>query len=315
MPVDPCFAELLADRRTELRRLSPKTTLADLRMAANRFQSEAVGPELAVVEEVVLSGAHGRPMAGRCYRPVHADRLPGILYCHGGGFVFGNLDTHDAICRLLARASGCVVIAFDYRLAPEHPFPAAIDDGLAALWHINRFPAEFGVTPGAMAIAGDSAGGYIAVRTAAAAAPLGLRLHHLGLLYPVVEPQCDSPSMLACERGYMLTREAMQWFWECFLPTVAQRQDPRLSLLAIDPAVLPPSTVILAEFDPLQDEGRRLAGHFAATGRAVDVHCFPAMIHGFAGMPQRTTRAIEAIDLLGEAIRRSLEATGGDAHR
>lgn len=306
MPVDTCFAEMLADRRTELRRPSPRTTLAELREAANRFQSAAAGPELASVEERTVFGAGGRSMAARCYRPSSAGVLPGILYCHGGGFVFGNLDSHDAICRLLAQESGCAVVAIDYRLAPEHPYPAALEDCVAALGHLHRSPDRFGLMPGSLAIAGDSAGGHLAVLAAAAAAAHGVRTRHLGLFYPVVEPRCDSASMVDYARGCMLTREAMQWFWECYVPADAQRASQELSLLSVDPASLPATTVILAECDPLVDEGQRFARCLMTAGRPVELHCFPSMIHGFAGMPQRTPKAIEAIGLLGRAIARSM---------
>ena len=304
--LDICFASLLADPKVELRRPSSRITIDTLRIAANQFQAQARGPELADVSDVVFSGPEGRPLAGRRYRPTVHQALPGILYCHGGGFVFGNLDSHEAICRSLAAASGRTVLAVDYRLSPEHPYPAAVEDCLAAAWHATRFPDEFGLLPGAMGIAGDSAGGHIAVTTALAAGAAGLRFAHVGLLYPVIDPRCDSPSMHAFATGYMLTREAMQWFWECYAPVQSQREDERLSLLAANLSGLPSVSMVLAGYDPLHDEGQQFAERILRGMGTVEWTCFQSMIHGFAGMPQITAKAGEAIALIGRSFARHL---------
>lgn len=335
MPLDPCFEALLADRRIHLRPPAPPVTLADLREGGNRFMCGATGPEVARVDAIDFDAADGRRIRGRAYRASVEGARPAILFFHGGGFVFGDLDTHDAICRMLAVGSGCTVLAVDYRLAPEHPFPAAVDDCTAALLHVARAPGEFGVRPRALAVAGDSAGAHVAIGVilgvaravgatpaVAGAAPMGApavpttataapTIAHVALLYPVIDPRCDSASMQQLARGYMLTREGMQWFWQCYLQREADRSDPRVDVSAPDLAGFPPTTVVTAEFDPLRDEGELFARRLAAAGVRVRLERQPGMIHGFAGMPQLTPVAGTVVAALGDEIGRALGAPLG----
>lgn len=306
MPLDPCFHSLLADRRIHLRRPTPPVTLQDLREGGNRFMCTAVGPAVARVEPVQFEAADGRTIPGRAYRATLAGPQPAILFVHGGGFVFGNLDTHDSICRALAASSGATVIAVDYRLAPEHPFPAGAQDCSDALLHLAREPSRFGARAGLVAVAGDSAGAHLAIGAALAAANARVELAYAALLYPVVDPRCESASMRELERGYMLTREGMEWFWECYLRHPRDREDPRVDLLSADLAPLPPTTIVTAEFDPLRDEGEALARRLAAARVRVDVERCPGMIHGFAGMPQLTPMAGEILGRLGRELGRAL---------
>lgn len=331
MPLDPCFDALLADRRIHLRRPMPPVTLQDLRDGGNRFMRAAVGPEVACVEPVSFEAADGRRIPGRAYRASASRPCPPILFFHGGGFVFGDLDTHDAICRGLAASSGCTVLAVDYRLAPEHPYPAAVHDCAAALLHVARAPAAFDVLPGPLAIAADSAGAHVAIgvaldvtarrtsesghhgpgsqledRLEAAHAAPAPEIAHVALLYPVVDPRCDSASMRELARGYMLTHEGMQWFWECYLPPTTDRTDPRVDVLSADLRGFPPTTLVTAEFDPLRDEGEALARRLADAGVGVHLERCAGMIHGFAGMPQLTPVAGEVVARLGRRLGHAL---------
>jgi acetyl esterase len=318
VPLDPCFAALLADKRIHLRPPTPPVTLADLRNGANEFMRAAAGPEIARVEPVGFDGSDGRRIAGRAYRAVPADVRPAILFLHGGGFVFGNLDTHDAMCRTLAASSGCTVLAVDYRLAPEHPFPAAMNDATDALRQLGRTPEAFGVRAGPIGIAADSAGANVAVGAMGATIdgssrtgtgpPPAVTIAHAAFLYPVVDPRCRSASMQALARGYMLTRDAMQWFWDCYVPRVEDRADPRVDVLAGDLARLPTTTVVTAEYDPLRDEGEALAQRLDAAGVRVRYECAAGMIHGFAGMPQLTPVADAVVARLGRELGRALGA-------
>jgi acetyl esterase len=323
VPVDPCFDALLADRRMHLRPPTPPVTLADLRNGANGFMRAAVGPDVARVEPVRFEGADGRRIPGRAYRATTGEPRPAIVFLHGGGFVFGDLDTHDAICRLLAASSRCTVLAVEYRLAPEHPYPAALHDAVDAIRHVARAPEAFGVCAGSIALAGDSAGAHVAIgatlatrgdaansggEPVSAAAGNAIDVASLALIYPVVDPRCDSKSMHALARGYMMTRDAMQWFWECYVPRAEDRTAPRVDLLAADLARLPPTTIVTAEFDPLRDEGEALAKRLAAAGVPVDYECCPGMIHGFAGMTQLTT-AKHVLQRLGRMLGQVLAST------
>jgi acetyl esterase len=317
VPLDPCFDALLADRRIHLRPPQPPVTLQDLRAGANQFMRAAMGPPVARVEPVTFAAPDGRVVPGRAYRPAAPTARPAIVFLHGGGFVFGDLDTHDAICRALATSSDCTVLAVDYRLAPEHPFPAALHDAVAALCHVGRAPDAFGVLPGAIGLAADSAGAHVAVdamletvaRPAIGAPAVPVGIAHAALLYPVIDPRCDSPSMHEFARGHMLTREAMRWFWDCYVQRPELRADPRIDVLAANLAGLPPTTIVTAEYDPLRDEGETFARHLAAAGVPVDLERRAGMIHGFAGMPQLTPQAGGVVERLGRALRRALVPT------
>lgn len=310
--VDSCFRELLADPKVELRRPSPRLALADLRAGTAQFMSGAVGPAVASVWDFDLPLPDGRSLRARRYART-ADPLPGIVFCHGGGFVFGDLDTHDAMCRALALSSGAAVVALDYRRAPEHPFPAALEDAAAATTSLTQNPGAARVRAGALALAGESAGGHIAIGAALAARAAGIPLTHLALLYPVIEPRCNSNSMQSMASGCLLSREAMQWYWDCYVPDAAKRADPRIDLLAADLSALPPTTIAIAECDPLRDEDEAFAASLASAGVTVDLHRYLGMVHGFAGLPQLTPMAREALQTLGTALGRAfgpLQAEG-----
>lgn len=307
MAVDVCFVELLADRRNHLRRPPVGVSLSDIRAAASAFLRPAPGPVVSSVEAMTIRRPNGTRLAMRVYRPSVGKALPTVVFCHGGGFVFGDLDTHDAICRAMAVRSGCIIIAVDYRLSPEEPFPAAIEDCVAVIDWLMRAPAAFGASPGAPAIAGDSAGANIAIGSALTLRDRDCRLRHVALLYPVIDPACGSPSMREFGSGYMLTREAMQWFWECYLTASSGQLDARAAPMRADVRGFPPATIVTAEYDPLRDEGEAFAEHLRKGGGRVQLQRYSGMIHGFAGMPQLTPVALQAIDVIAQAV-------GGSGH-
>nr|WP_246347934.1 alpha/beta hydrolase [Brevundimonas variabilis] len=230
----------------------------------------------------------------RLYRPVPGPEKAIIVFLHGGAFVFGNLDTHDSLCRRLALECGMTLVAVDYRLAPEHPHPAAINDGTAALaWALDQFPGL------PVALAGDSAGAWLALATALTS-PRGSTVRGLGLLYPALDPACSSPSQLTLGQDYMLTRAFMLWAWSNF------SADKMPDLTRDDLSSLPPTTVVTAGFDPLRDEGTAFVGRAKASGVKVAHHHYPDMIHGFAGLPQGSRRSAEAVARLAEGLAAAL---------
>jgi acetyl esterase len=294
MPVDPCFTALLADRRSELRAPPARVSLADVREANKTFLLQAPAPLLYAVEELAAVGPAG-PIAMRAYRPSAARSLPAILFFHGGGFVLGDLDTHDALCRSLALRADCVVVSVDYRRAPETKFPGPVEDCHAALGWLAAHAWQLDIDAGRLAICGDSAGANLAVAAALLARSRGPRVHHLALLYPITDAACTTASMREFARGYVLTRDAVQWFWSSYLGNPGDAANPLASILRAELAGLPTMTVVTAEFDPLRDEGEAFADRLRTAGVTVLARRYAGMIHGFAGMPHMTSAAERAL--------------------
>lgn len=305
--VDAGFAALLADPRMALRRCPPGVAFLDYRAAANRFMASAPKASIAHVEDVSAPGPVG-PIAIRLYRSSLARPLPLILFAHGGGFLLGNLDTHDALCRTLANAAGAVVAAVDYRLAPEAAFPAPLDDMHAALGWLTHQALALGIDASRVALAGDSAGGQIAAATAIGTAPKAALFRHVGLFYPVLDPVTANTFRRPFGEGYMLTDDFLAWAWEAYGAGLIDRSDPRFDLARADPASFPPATIITAEFDPLRNEGEAFGARLSDAGIDCEVRCFEGMIHGFAGLPQFTGVAAEAISHVAARIRASFDA-------
>jgi acetyl esterase len=251
-------------------------------------------PIVAVVED---ADAAGVPV--RVYRPA-SGKLPGIVYCHGGGWVLGSLSSHDPLCRALAVQSGCAVIAVDYRLAPEHPYPAALEDVWAAtIWAATQFAP--------LAVAADSAGGQLAaalaLRARAAALPLALQ----ALIYPVTNYSFDTPSYLENFGEMTLTADLMRWFWRQYVQDERQAEDPGCSpLRASDLAGLPRAHVLTAEYDPLRDEGEEYARSLRDSGVPVTLNRYEGQIHGFIRMPALIDKARDAIAEISSAIRAAM---------
>jgi acetyl esterase len=227
---------------------------------------------------------------------------------HGGGWTIGDVDTHDVLCRSLCQQAGVVVLSVDYRLAPEHPFPAAFHDTLSAFrWAVEQ-AKMLGIDPARMAVGGDSAGGNLA-----AAAALALRSEAVApayqlLIYPATDMNMRHPSHTSNGQGYLLTRPVMDWFSKNYLPNIADRNDWRASpLLAADLAHLPPALVLTAGFDPLCDEGLAYADALSTAGVATEYVCFERQIHGFITMGRVLREAAAAIDVCAGALRRNLK--------
>jgi acetyl esterase len=244
-------------------------------------------------------------IALRTYTPLDAKEamLPGLVFFHGGGFVIGDLDTHDDLCRHFANDSGCRVVSVDYRLAPEHPFPAAVDDCYAATKWVAEHAAELGIQ-GPIAVGGDSAGGNLAAVVAQIAKSQGPAIAFQLLIYPVTQlGGPEMPSMEENAKGYFLERESMQWFTRMYCHDAAHRSDPRLSpLLAKDLTGLPPAYVVTAGFDPLRDEGKAYADKLADAGVSVTYVNYPNMIHGFFSLRGLIPKAREAIAAASAAV-------------
>jgi acetyl esterase len=229
----------------------------------------------------------GGPLPVRVYRSLAARaEPPAIVYLHGGGFVVGDLDSHDASCRLLARETGAVMMSVDYRRAPEHPWPAATDDALAAFRWAHNNPRELAVRPGAVAVMGDSAGGNLAavacLRARDDGGPMPMAQ---GLVYPATDLRGQTRSMRLFADGFLLTASDIAWFREQYLPDPALVSDPTVSpLLAPDLSGLPPAHVWTGGFDPLRDEGRAYADRLAEAGVDVRYRCLDDQVHGFFGL-------------------------------
>ena len=218
-------------------------------------------------------------IAVRAYRPVSGEVLPALVYFHGGGWTIGDLDTHDVLCRQLANGARCAVFSVDYRLAPEAPFPAAVEDCLAATRFVFEKSGSLKIDVSRIAVGGDSAGGNLAAVVALhRQRPLAFQL----LIYPATDQRCDTESHRRNGAGYLLTREGIEFFRRCYLPEKKHWADWRASpLLAASHAGLPPALVITAGYDPLRDEGREYAERLAQAGVEVAYREYSDMVHGF----------------------------------
>ena len=259
------------------------------------------------VEPIAIDGPHGQ-IPARLYRPAD-EALPGVLvYFHGGGFVIGDLDTHDAVCRQLAVDGGFGVLAVDYRLGPEFRFPAAVDDSFAAMEWIAGRSAELGFEPDRVAVGGDSAGGNLAaVCCLMARERQGPKICFQALLYPLMDMYRKTESQAELTE-YVLTEGVQEWFQKHYLNSPADRDDWRASpLRAADHANLPPAFVMTAGYDPLRDEGYDYAQRLKAAGVAAKYVCFDGQIHGFLTKGKVIPEALEAINLAAMAVRRAFE--------
>ena len=269
-------------------------------------------PELESVAERTLPGP-ARAIPVRVYTPqpeAGPAALPILAYFHGGGWVFGDLDTHDGLCRCLAHEAHCLVVSVDYRLAPEHKFPAGLEDCRAALAWLAANGREIGGDPARLAVGGDSAGGNLAAVLARLARDDGGPALALQLLiYPATDFTADNDSLEANGEGYLLTKAAIDWTKSMYLNEADEERDPRASPgLAADLAGLPPALVMTAEYDPLRDEGRAYAEAMAASGVAVRHLDYAGMIHGFVRMGAIVDRASDAIGDAAAALRRAFAA-------
>jgi acetyl esterase len=262
---------------------------------------------LRSVEDLKIPGRQGQ-IPIRIYTAEGSGVRPVIVYYHGGGWVVGNLETHDNVAGYLANASGGIVVSVDYRLAPEHPFPAAVEDAYAALEWASGNAAQLGGDPGRIAVAGDSAGGNLAaVVSLMARNEDGPRVSCQALIYPVTDLlSFETGSHRDFAAGFFLTKEAMEWFRSHYLQDPEDRRNPYASpLLAQDHGNLPPAVVVTAQFDPLRDEGEAYAAKLGQAGVPVEVIRYDGMIHGFVSFLGLLDQAEDALDRVADRIRRA----------
>jgi len=294
--------------RPAYNQLSPKDARQLFR--ETRPASTPAPPEIGAVNNLVAEGPTG-PIPIRVYRPigVAADaQVPALVYFHGGGWVIGDLDTHDVLCRQITAAAGLEVIAVDYRLAPEHKFPAAADDAWAATRWVVANAGRLGVDATRIAVGGDSAGGNLAAVVALMARDAGApSIAFQALLYPVTEVGTETGSYRSFADGYLLTRESMSWFFDHYLKSADDAKDWRVSpLRAPSLKGLPPALIVTAGFDPLRDEGEAYARALREAGVRVDYICYGGMIHGFAPMGRLIDTGNRAVAHIAASLREAL---------
>jgi len=306
MPLDPQAKAFLAQFPP-----MPDFEAIPLPLLRQGFEQSALAPgepeRVAHVENLRLPGPDGE-IAVRLYRPESKSALPGLVYFHGGGFVLCNLESHDGVCRSLANAAGCAVVSVDYRLAPEHPFPAAPEDCYAVTRFVAEHGRELGIDTARIAVGGDSAGGNLtAVVSQMARDRRGPRLRLQLLVYPVTDASFDTPSYRENAEGYFLTTNMMKWFWSKYLADPADAANPYASpLRAKDLTGLPPGLCITAEFDPLRDEGEAYAARLREAGVDVATTRYDGMFHGFFGMGAMLDQAKKAVAQAAGALKKAL---------
>jgi len=322
MPLDPQAAAMIASAKAAKSPSIATLPIAESR-AAYRERYLARGPKPAAVErveELNIPGPAGA-VRSRLYVPQGGSAAGSlVVYFHGGGFVVGDVEAYDAQSRLFAQRTGCTLLVPDYRLAPEHPHPAAVDDALAVVRWASRHARRLGVEPARIAVAGDSAGGNLAAVVSQCLRDLESPLVCQLLLYPVTDYRPFSTvdhlyeSTKAFASGYFLDRSTMEWFRSHHLPNREDALQPRASpLLAPDAAFrdLPPAYVVTAGYDPLRDMGKAYADRLTAAGVPVTYRCFETLIHNFLGYMTLVDAAGAAFDeIAGELARRMSVQTG-----
>lgn len=299
--------QMAASPRPKIWTLEPPAVREQYRLMAQIFDAREV--PIGKTETRMIAGAAG-DIAARIYTPVAAGAraMPAIIFFHGGGWVIGDLDSHDTVCRSLAAASGCRVIAVDYRLAPEHPFPAAVEDAFAAVRSIEANAAELGVDPNRIAVAGDSAGGNLAaVVCQLARGQTAPRIAFQLLIYPVTQFGEVTASRRRFADDIVLNKDTMDWFERHYAGSLVVADDPRASpLRAKDLSGLPPAYVLTAGLDPLLDEGRQYADRLRAAGVPVEAVTYDEMVHGFVNMSGLLDTARVALEQAGLAVKAAL---------
>jgi acetyl esterase len=274
-----------------------------------RSFTQPAPPEMGLVRDLQADGPHGAiPL--RLYRPLGSsasERLPVLVYYHGGGWVIGDLDTHDTLCRELANGAGCAVVAVDYRMAPEQRFPAAVDDCIAATRWVHAQASALELDASRLAVGGDSAGGNLAAVVSIAARESGdLPIAYQLLIYPATDQHRNTPSHDSNGQGYLLTTDTMNYFTGHYIPDASRYTDWRASpLLHPDLSRLPPALVLTAGYDPLRDEGAAYAERLTAAGNRATYVCFEREIHGFILMGKVLDEANTAVALCAAELKRA----------
>lgn len=306
MSLDP-QAKAMLDALSEMQ-LPPIDTVTpvELREMMQLPPPEQMDPVAGIVDRDVP--VEGDTISVRIYTPDGDGPFGALVFFHGGGFVVGKVADYDAFCRTLAHRVGIVVASVEYRLAPEHKFPAAPDDCLAATRWVAGHADELNIDAARLAVGGDSAGGglaaVVAQQTARAGGPA---ITHQVLIYPVTDFNFDTDSYRDNAEGYFLTRDMMRWFWAHYLRTEGDGADPKASpLRADDLAGLPPATVITAGYDPLRNEGEAYAKAMETAGVPVHYRCYEGMFHGFVGFGEGLDKAAEATGWMCDILRSAI---------
>lgn len=290
--------------------LPPLETLSPAQARSNsRLRPYAPGPEVAKVDDHLIWGQEGE-ITARIYTPEGSGPFPILVWFHGGGWVFGDLDRADGTARHLTVAASCVVVSVDYRLAPDTKFPGPAEDCYAATKWVAQNAPRFNGYASKIAVGGDSAGGNLAAAVSLMAHDRNdLALEFQLLVYPAVDRDFDTESYRSNSDGYSLTKDAMVWFWNHYLRDEADASNPYASPMKYsDLSGLPPALVITAEFDPLCSEGEAYAQRLQAAGVSTEYTCYEGMIHGFFGMSAALDSGKQAIAQAGEALRIALRA-------
>jgi acetyl esterase len=308
MPLDP-QAQKVVDALAALNLKAFKDSTPAEARESMRSRTAALGP----FEEVAAVADHRVPVTGgeitvRVYRPAGVGPHPVLVFYHGGGWVIGDLYTHDGICRSIVNAAGCAVASVDYRLAPEFKYPTPVDDSYAGLLWVVANATRLGLDAARVAVGGDSAGGNLAAVMALMARDRrGPRLLLQILVYPVTNYDFNTVSYRENATGFVLSTEDMRWFWRHYLSREEQGREPLVSpLLAKSLADLPPALVITAGCDPLRDEGEAYAGRLRDAGVAVTLTQYSGMFHGFLRMTRILDQSRILLDEIATALRKSL---------
>ncbi len=306
MPLVPeyeaMFAQLAAEPGPKISELTPAEGREMYRLMRPVNESLAVG----AVEDRTIGTAVG-DIPVRIYRPEGDGPFPIVMNFHGGGWVIGDLDTADAVCRSVCRTAECIVISVDYRLAPEHEYPAAVDDAYAATCWAAEHAAELGGS-GRLAVMGESAGGNLAAVVAQKSRDEnGPKIDFQLLAYPVVDHDLTRTSYVENGQGYLLETETMSWFWDIYCPEAERRGEPAASPLKAESlAGLPPALVLTAEFDPLRDEGHAYADALQAAGVAAEAICFDGLVHDFLATAELIPGSRAAFERAVSALKSAL---------
>ena len=301
-------------RLIEEKGLPPTHTLTPQEARAwyreRRAVTQPAAPEVALSRDLKAPGPGG-DIPLRLYRPIGSQTsevLPFLVYYHGGGWVIGDLETHDTLCRELANGSGCAVVAVDYRMGPEHRFPAAVEDAVAAARWLHKNAASLSLDAKRMAVGGDSAGSNLATVVALAAREAGdLPVAFQLLIYPATDQRRTAPSHQTNGEGYLLTRDTITFFRDHYIDDPVHDLDWRASpLLHESLAGLPPAFVLTAGYDPLRDEGLQYAQRLTESGCSATLVCFERQIHGFITMGKVIDEANVAVQLCAASLRRAL---------
>jgi acetyl esterase len=306
MPLTPEYQAMLAELAE-----TPAPKMTELSPGETREMYRLMRP---VNDAMVVGSVENRTIPGpggdipiRIFKPDAEGALGILVNFHGGGWVFGDLDTSDAVCRGLCKAANCIVVSVDYRLAPEHVYPAAVEDAYAATCWVADHATELGGS-GKLAVTGESAGGNLAAVVALKARDEdGPTIAYQLLAYPVVDHDMNRPSYSENREGYLLETDLMAWFWNHYCPDANRRNEPEASpLRAASLADLPPAMVLTAEFDPLRDEGNAYATRLADSGVAAESICCEGLIHDFLATAELFECSKAPFDQAASALKQAL---------